>query len=261
MKMNILPPEPLFTLIKDIKPGLKNLYVKFIVLEIVGKPNITKDGHSVKTFKIADKTGSINISVWDEPGELLQGGDIVKLHKGYTSIWKGCLTLYVGKGGEILKIGEFCMIFSELPNMSEFRQEYININKPVPLVENVSNDSMTTSIVASNTNILTSNNSLENQQIIDNNNNGVIVETFISSNTTLTSTTLINIGSKNLLTSIAGGSDLKDNGANDNSVKKIETNSTHSSKDRIRTKNDSSNTQRKENNDKHTHKIKKIKKS
>jgi len=37
----------------------------------------------------------------------------------YASIWKGSLTLYTGKGGEIQKVGEFCMSFSELPNMSE----------------------------------------------------------------------------------------------------------------------------------------------
>lgn len=37
----------------------------------------------------------------------------------YASLWKGFLTLYTGKGGEIHKMGEFCMIFSEVPNMSE----------------------------------------------------------------------------------------------------------------------------------------------
>ena len=37
----------------------------------------------------------------------------------YASLWKGFLTLYTGKGGEIHKMGEFCMLFSEVPNMSE----------------------------------------------------------------------------------------------------------------------------------------------
>lgn len=36
----------------------------------------------------------------------------------YTSIWKGALTVYTGKVGEITKVGEFTMIFSEMPNMS-----------------------------------------------------------------------------------------------------------------------------------------------
>ncbi|KAK3577131.1 hypothetical protein CHS0354_037464 [Potamilus streckersoni] len=110
--------------IKDIRPGLKNLNVVFIVLEI-GKPTRTKDGHDVRSCKVADKTGSINISIWDEAGDLLQTGDICRLIKGYASVWKGCLTLYTGKSGGIFKIGEFCMQFSEVPNMSEPNPEHM----------------------------------------------------------------------------------------------------------------------------------------
>ncbi|GFQ77226.1 hypothetical protein TNCT_488231 [Trichonephila clavata] len=106
------------TNIRDIKPGMKSLNVIFIVLDI-GRPNMTKDGHEVRTCKVADRTASINLSVWDEPGLFLQQGDICRLSKGYASVWKGCLTLYTGKGGEIQKIGEFCFTFTELPNMSE----------------------------------------------------------------------------------------------------------------------------------------------
>ncbi|OWF56569.1 SOSS complex subunit B2-like [Mizuhopecten yessoensis] len=104
--------------IKDLRPGIKNINLMFIVLEI-GKPTRTKDGHDVRSCKVADKTGSINISIWDETGDLLQTGDICRLTKGYANIWKGCLTLYTGKNGEIIKIGEFCMQFTETPNMSE----------------------------------------------------------------------------------------------------------------------------------------------
>ncbi|XP_074655192.1 SOSS complex subunit B1-like [Tubulanus polymorphus] len=111
-------------LIKDIKPNQKNLNVVFIILEI-GKPIKTKDNHDVRSCKIADRTGCINISIWDEAGEILQTGDICRLIKGYASIWKGCLTLYTGKGGDIQKIGEFCMIFAETPNHSEVNPEFL----------------------------------------------------------------------------------------------------------------------------------------
>uniref|UniRef100_A0A670YPM6 SOSS complex subunit B2 n=1 Tax=Pseudonaja textilis TaxID=8673 RepID=A0A670YPM6_PSETE len=104
--------------IKDIKPGLKNVNVVFIVLEI-GRVTKTKDGHEVRACKVADKTGSITISVWDELGSLIQPGDIIRLIKGYASLWKGCLTLYTGRGGDLQKIGEFCMVYSEVPNFSE----------------------------------------------------------------------------------------------------------------------------------------------
>ncbi|XP_019410093.1 PREDICTED: SOSS complex subunit B2 [Crocodylus porosus] len=114
--------------IKDIKPGLKNLNVVFIVLEI-GRVTKTKDGHEVRSCKVADKTGSITISVWDEIGSLIQPGDIIRLTKGYASLWKGCLTLYTGRGGELQKIGEFCMVYSEVPNFSEPNSDHFGQNK------------------------------------------------------------------------------------------------------------------------------------
>ncbi|KAF3824278.1 hypothetical protein GH733_008563 [Mirounga leonina] len=121
LNMNGVNDPPLF--IKDIKPGLKNLNVVFIVLEI-GRVTKTKDGHEVRSCKVADKTGSITISVWDEIGGLIQPGDIIRLTRGYASMWKGCLTLYTGRGGELQKIGEFCMVYSEVPNFSEPNPDY-----------------------------------------------------------------------------------------------------------------------------------------
>lgn len=104
--------------IKDIRANLKNINVVFIVLE-VGPPTVTKENRVVRTFKVADATACINVSVWDEPGSLLVPGDIVRLTKGYAAIWRSCLTLYSGKNGDILKIGDFCLAFNEHLNMSE----------------------------------------------------------------------------------------------------------------------------------------------
>lgn len=104
--------------IKDIRPGLKNINVQFIVLE-VGNATVTKENREVRTFKVADQTACINVSIWGEPGNLLFPGDIVRLTKGYAVIWRQCLTLYSGKNGEIHKIGDFCMLFNEQLNMSE----------------------------------------------------------------------------------------------------------------------------------------------
>ncbi|XP_059503140.1 SOSS complex subunit B2-like isoform X4 [Stegostoma tigrinum] len=41
-------------------------------------------------------------------------------------MWKNCLTLYTGRGGDLQKIGEFCMVYSEVPNFSEPNPEYLN---------------------------------------------------------------------------------------------------------------------------------------
>lgn len=107
--------------IKDMRPGLKNINVVFIVLDI-SHPTVTKENREVRTFKVADQSACINASVWDEAGQLLTPGDIVKLTKGYVSLWRNCLTLYTSKCGDLQKIGEFCMVFNEQLNMSEQNQ-------------------------------------------------------------------------------------------------------------------------------------------
>lgn len=104
--------------IKDLKPAMKNINAVFIVLE-VGPPTLTKEAREVRTLRVADASASVNLSVWDEPGALLQPGDIVRLTRGYASLWRQALTLYSGKSGDIQKVGEFCMLFNEQINMSE----------------------------------------------------------------------------------------------------------------------------------------------
>lgn len=88
-------------------------------MQQVGVATVTKENREVRNFKVGDPTASINVSIWDEPGKLITPGDIIRLTKGYASIWRHCLTLYSGKNGEVFKIGEFCMIFNEALNMSE----------------------------------------------------------------------------------------------------------------------------------------------
>lgn len=53
-----------------------------IRLFLVGKGTKTKDDHVVRACRVADKTGSITVSVWDEAGEILQPGDIIKFVRG-----------------------------------------------------------------------------------------------------------------------------------------------------------------------------------
>ena len=47
-----------------------------------GNPYKTKDGNEVRSCKVADKTGCVNLSVWNDYGTLMQSGDIIRLHKG-----------------------------------------------------------------------------------------------------------------------------------------------------------------------------------
>jgi ssDNA-binding replication factor A large subunit len=110
--------------IKDLEPNQKSINLHVIVLEI-GKPNQTKDGHEVRTIRVADRTGSVNLSLWNEYGAVLREGDILRLNGCFTQIWKSSLQVKVGNKGQIIKIGEFCMTFSDLPDMSILSAEVL----------------------------------------------------------------------------------------------------------------------------------------
>ncbi|KAM6945351.1 SOSS complex subunit B2-like [Aplochiton taeniatus] len=125
--MYAVPPNESLFLIRDIQSGSKNINVIFIVLEI-GRVSKLKDGHVVRSCKVADNSGSITLSVWDDVGALIQTGDILRVTRGYAALWNGCLTLYTGRGGELHKLGEFCMVFSEVPNFSEPSQKVLTEN-------------------------------------------------------------------------------------------------------------------------------------
>ncbi|KAJ8975319.1 hypothetical protein NQ317_000498 [Molorchus minor] len=92
------------------------------IKDMLSHPTLTKENREVRTFKVADQSACINATVWDEAGQLLVPGDIVRLTKGYVSVWRNCLTLYISKAGDLQKIGEFCMVFNEQHNMSEPNQ-------------------------------------------------------------------------------------------------------------------------------------------
>jgi len=110
------------TMIKDLKPGMSGLNLNVIALDI-GRVTITKDQQEVRTIKVADKTGMVNLSLWNEPGKVLQSGDIIRISRAYTGMFKTCLTVQTAKQGDFFKIGEFCMVFNEVPNMSESNPE------------------------------------------------------------------------------------------------------------------------------------------
>lgn len=107
------------TLIKDLKVGTRNVNLFFIVIEVAPRATTTKEGAEIRTCKVADRSACINLSIWGELGNFIQPGDICKLTKGYVANWKNTPTLYMGKGGELVKTSEFCMLFNEAVNLSE----------------------------------------------------------------------------------------------------------------------------------------------
>lgn len=58
----------------------------------------------VRTLRVADATACVNVSVWDAAGAMLSPGDIVRITRGYASLWRFALTLYSGKQGDLQKV-------------------------------------------------------------------------------------------------------------------------------------------------------------
>ncbi|XP_055328879.1 SOSS complex subunit B2-like [Paramacrobiotus metropolitanus] len=108
-----------YMLVRDLKPGAKNVNLQFMVLEQLGNCYRTKEGTELRTFRVADRSGSINFCLFGEEGQHLKPGDICRLLRGYCAMFKTYLTVYVGKGGDLKRIGEFCFPICEEPNMSE----------------------------------------------------------------------------------------------------------------------------------------------
>ena len=112
---------PAFTLVRDMKPTARNVNFVVMVLESVGLPHRSKEGETVKTYKVADRSGSINLCVFGDNTQYIKPGDILRVKSGYTSLFKNILTAYVGKNGEMKRVGEFCLLISEEPFMSNPR--------------------------------------------------------------------------------------------------------------------------------------------
>lgn len=113
-------------LIKDIRPQMTHFNLHSIVLQVAPGSYKTKEGNQVRTCRIADKSGSINLSVWGDYCNLVQAGDILLLTKCYSVVFKNHLTVYIGKAGLMRKMGEFCFIFNETPDLSEPNPEWIH---------------------------------------------------------------------------------------------------------------------------------------
>lgn len=136
-----------YTLIKDLKSITKNVNVLFIVLEVSSRIATTKEGHEIRTCKVADRSACINFVLFGELGAHIQPGDICRLTRAYVGTWNGSMALYAGKGGELVKTGDFCMIFNENLNMSEINK----IIKP-PTTTNATASPMATNVAPGNNN-------------------------------------------------------------------------------------------------------------
>jgi replication factor A1 len=91
--------------IKDLQDGQKRVSVEAKVVE-KSEVREVKSRFKDETYRIvdavvADETGSIKLTLWNDQINLVNVGDNIKIENGYITSFKGEMQLNVGKFGKL----------------------------------------------------------------------------------------------------------------------------------------------------------------
>jgi replication factor A1 len=89
--------------IKDLRNGMKRVTVEANVVE-KGETREVRSRYKDETYMVADavvadETGSIKLTLWNEQIDQVEVGNKVKIENGYVTSFKGEIQLNVGKFG------------------------------------------------------------------------------------------------------------------------------------------------------------------
>jgi replication factor A1 len=89
--------------IKDLRNGMKRVTVEANVVE-KGETREVRSRYKDETYNvadavIADETGSIKLTLWNEQIDQVDVGNKIKIENGYVTSFKGEIQLNVGKYG------------------------------------------------------------------------------------------------------------------------------------------------------------------
>lgn len=91
--------------IKELQDGMKRVSVEAQVVE-KGDVREVKSRFKDETYRIvdavlADESGSVKLTLWNEQIETVNVGDKIKIENGYVTSFKGEIQLNVGKFGKL----------------------------------------------------------------------------------------------------------------------------------------------------------------
>jgi len=89
--------------IKDLRNGMRRVTVEAKVVE-KGEPRQVRSRYKDETYTvadatIADETGSIKLTLWNEQIDQVEVNNTVKIENGYVTSFRGEVQLNVGKFG------------------------------------------------------------------------------------------------------------------------------------------------------------------
>jgi len=97
-----------FMKVEGLKPSLRDVNIEVKILGI-GEPRpITsrksQTVHSIAETLVGDETGCVVLNLWDDHIQQFNKGDVIRIKKGYTTLFKGFLRLNIGRHGTVEKI-------------------------------------------------------------------------------------------------------------------------------------------------------------
>lgn len=134
---------PQFTRVLDLRPNMLPVNCVFVVLE-KGKVERVYDQQATAICyaTVADSSAAVTLQLWGDEVEAVNPGDIIRLTQGYFTLQKQALFVKAGRRGRIERIGEFCLLFTEVPNLSRVQwttDPRTNQMSPVLTVDGQSN--------------------------------------------------------------------------------------------------------------------------
>jgi replication factor A1 len=89
--------------IKDLRNGMKRVTVEANIVE-KGETRQVRSRYKDETYNVADavvadESGSINLTLWNEQIDQVDVGNKIKIENGYVTSFKGEIQLNVGKFG------------------------------------------------------------------------------------------------------------------------------------------------------------------
>jgi len=89
--------------IKDLRNGMKRVTVEANIVE-KGEPREVRSRYKDETYMVADvvvadETGSIKLTLWNEQIDQVEVGNKIRIENGYVTSFRGEIQLNVGKFG------------------------------------------------------------------------------------------------------------------------------------------------------------------
>ncbi|MEE8570411.1 MAG: hypothetical protein V3S97_05395 [Candidatus Bathyarchaeia archaeon] len=111
----------------NLNPGSRslNLTVKVISKNPIREVVSRRDGtsHRVTEALVADETGAILLTLWDDTIESVTDGDVVVVNNGYIRLFRGSMRLNIGRFGSLEASEEDIENVNTENNMSEKQYE------------------------------------------------------------------------------------------------------------------------------------------